>query len=454
MKLIAGNLNRNWLKGLLEESKGHTEIVLAAVAYANGNPELLDFCYSNKIKLTFWCRYDWSVPVSINILEAFINRRSPNFVCKLVADIYHPKVIWWQGFGVYIGSANLTHSGWYANIECGVFLSESDLDEQGLRPELERFFNQVDERSFPLTQEVLDELKKLKKDQRSFILQQKEFEDAFMKTRKVPKQPSISSVDKISSDEGYRNDFIAEWNSTLEILRAISDRVSMDNMRPAWINANVPKGVQGDQFLNAYYYGQVRTGNRYPFFEYYEMNYKNPEGALVNMMMWWKKLADPPSNEDIMIYKWSPFLRKQLSSESLAGTTLADFTEICSCVYAIRDHSLRVSNETYGLPRNYPKKGREECIKLLANYLWKQKTSNGATIIDTISFVLYGGSMAELSSRLWEATNSEKWRIPHFGISCLGEIVGWALPDTFPPRNGRSSKALTALGYSVKIHSE
>jgi hypothetical protein len=30
--------------------------------------------------------------------------------------------------------------------------------------------------------------------------------------------------------------------------------------------------------------------------------------------------------------------------------------------------------------------------------------------------------------------------------------LGWALPDTFPPRNGRTAKALKALGYEVTVH--
>ena len=33
----------------------------------------------------------------------------------------------------------------------------------------------------------------------------------------------------------------------------------------------------------------------------------------------------------------------------------------------------------------------------------------------------------------------------------LGEIVGWANPDLFPPRNMRTSKSLRALGYDVKV---
>lgn len=41
----------------------------------------------------------------------------------------HAKVIWWRGYGVYVGSANLTSAAWYNNIEAGVFFSESEIAE-------------------------------------------------------------------------------------------------------------------------------------------------------------------------------------------------------------------------------------------------------------------------------------------------------------------------------------
>jgi hypothetical protein len=68
--------------------------------------------------------------------------------------------------------------------------------------------------------------------------------------------------------------------------------------------------------------------------------------------------------------------------------------------------------------------------------------------------VLWGGPLSDTPSRIFEASSIATWKIPHLGISTIGEIVGWALPDDFPPRNGRTSKALTALGYEVTIHSE
>ncbi|RWN98163.1 MAG: phospholipase, partial [Mesorhizobium sp.] len=58
----------------------------------------------------------------------------------------------------------------------------------------------------------------------------------------------------------------------------------------------------------------------------------------------------------------------------------------------------------------------------------------------------------ELPSRMWDALHDPKLRIENFGISAMGELVGWALPNQFPPRNGRTSKALRSLGHDVTVH--
>src|SRR3546814_16792850 len=84
--------------------------------------------FDNDIPLNFWGRLDEEVPVRVYILNLFLHRRSPQFVCKLVTH-HHAKVIWWRGFGVYVGSANLTYSAWNSNVEAGCFRSEEHTSE-------------------------------------------------------------------------------------------------------------------------------------------------------------------------------------------------------------------------------------------------------------------------------------------------------------------------------------
>jgi len=87
MKLIAGGLNGHYLQEIQGLSIGKTESVKAAVAYASSDPILFQNCWAHKIKLTFWGRYDRGVPVTTTILEKFLSRKSPNYVCKLEGDL-------------------------------------------------------------------------------------------------------------------------------------------------------------------------------------------------------------------------------------------------------------------------------------------------------------------------------------------------------------------------------
>jgi len=43
------------------------------------------------------------------------------------------------------------------------------------------------------------------------------------------------------------------------------------------------------------------------------------------------------------------------------------------------------------------------------------------------------------------------YQLEDVGISTYGELVGWARPDEYPPRNQRTNKAIKALGREIKV---
>ena len=121
-----------------------------------------------------------------------------------------------------------------------------------------------------------------------------------------------------------------------------------------------------------------------------------------------------------------------------------------SCVHAFREHASRVPHAELGLPSEPQEK--EVMIEALARRLYSARSANGKTVPQLIYQLLYSGTEERLAERLWEAHQSDDLKIPRLGPSTLGELVGWALPDRFPPRNGRTSKALRALGYNVSVY--
>jgi len=454
MKLIAGGLNGQYLAELQMHGISKTSSVKVAVAYASSDPILCQDCRKSNIKLTFWGRYDRSVPVTTAILQRFLDRKSPNYVCKLVPDIFHAKVIWWEGYGAYVGSANLTDSAWFGNIEMGIFLTDSEIVAYGLEEELNDFFEQLDNHSFPLTWEIYRQLCELEKKNHEIDRSMQRHFDDFEKHRIVPPLTRLTRITRKSSFERRREKFLVEWHDTLQILRDVAQRVSETGYRPKWVGGDVPTGVQADQFLHAYYYANVKKGLKALHHEFYEKNRNDPEDALVKAMEWWKSLEDPPHSEDITIYEWAKYLKEKLSKQYLVNLTLDEFVEVCKRVHAMRDHSLRVKYTSFGFQSRLPKMNMDQRIELLGKWLFEQHSTKGLSVLKTIDYVLYGGGVEKLTERLWQAAESPEWRIPHLGISSLGEMVGWAMPDVFPPRNGRTSKALTALGFKVKIHSE
>ncbi len=454
MQLIAGSINGSYLKEILINSKKSTESVKAAIAYASGDPELLSYCLENNIKITLWCRYDHSIPVSLPILNKFLRVASPNYVCKLVPDIFHAKVIWWEGYGVYIGSANLTNNGWYGNIEAGIFLDNEEISFHKLDDELMTYFDELDNYSIPLTYEIINELDKFSQQNKLINNQLKELKDKFNKSRKIPELEPLTFISKKDSSTKRKEEFLKEWYETLQILRDISERVGLDTYRPSWINKDVPRGVQADQFLHAYYYSNVRQGNKALHYDFFETNKNDPDGALNKALIWWKSLSSAPHQEDTIINEWSIYLREKLDRRNLLNLKQDEFVSLCAKVHALRDHSLRVKYTAFGYSKKLPQMNAEQRVKLLGEFLYNQQTLTGKSILEVLDYLLYGGKIDHVPERLWLVTHNDEWKIPHLGISSLGEMIGWAMPDYYPPRNGRTSKALTALGYKVKIHSQ
>ena len=132
----------------------------------------------------------------------------------------------------------------------------------------------------------------------------------------------------------------------------------------------------------------------------------------------------------------------------------AEFNNICMGVHAIKEYARRVSNKAIGLPDNGTQYSVPEKVVALSKRIWNDRSPGGASVVDSLRYVLYGGSEEQLPERLWQAVTDPKWKISGLGISAFGEIVGWALPDRFPPRNGRTSKALRSLGFEVTVHVE
>jgi len=448
MKLVAGAVNNQFLESVLSANMDACSRVRAAIAYVgNENRRLFSACETSLKPLEFYCRYDHSVPVHPDVLKWFNEKRSPNLQCKLVPDILHSKVIWWVDAGAYLGSANLTDRAWFSNIEAGVYLSQDDLLESGMEEELRRFFECVDDHSRPLTEEIHEEQSRLWAQRREIQNLDYRSEQQFEGKRLLPRQPGLVQVVTARASDARMARFEQEWNETLQTMRLISDRASSPKYRPAWIGADVPKGVQADQFLHAYYYKVVRDGARHPYEEYHQRHVGNPELALQGALTWWQAADFDFSHEQRTIEHWAPGLRDFMARDRIRSLSEDEFVDAISRVHAIINHAVKQENAHLGLPDS--PQLFDDKVRKFGELLWRARSPQGKTPLQTFEYVIWGpGSVAK---RIWEASRSDEWRIPHLGINSLGELVGWARPDEFPPRNTRTSKALRALGFKVTV---
>lgn len=446
MDLIAGGLNKQWLRNLTSVHTSSCTEVRAAIAYASSdNMFLLDTCLHNRKPLTYYGRYDETIPVDPAIIRWFLDQASPNFTCRVVPDILHAKVIWWVDVGVYIGSANMTDRAWNSNIEAGSFMTQDEIEASGLISELYKFFDVVDARS-----EVVDDAfyKHLLELQSSRAALNKAIADHKRKTKRYfPEAKGLSSVDVVgSADKAFRK-FERTWRESLQVLRDIAQLAITDEFRPAWIPKHVPSGAQVDQFVHAYYYKFVQGHKGDERVERsHQLNRLDPERALLAALKWWQESDFDFTQEKRHLLEWAPLLKSTFAKDRIENITQEEFVEAMSRVHAVRDYGGKRPNSVLGLPDTMQTMDTKLPIHL--SQIWNARTTSGRAAPEVLNYVIWGQGAVE--QRIWTAARSQEWRLPSMKYSTLGEVVGWARPDEFPPRNDRTVKGLKALGYNVR----
>lgn len=450
MKLIANRINGVHLRDFLPKISGDVQIdyVMAAIAYGSNTSDvtndLVGHSIRNRLRLDLWMRYDHTVPVAVPLLKRLLGHQKDNVFSRFVPDCFHPKVIWWKGYGAYIGSANHTDRGWLTNIEAGVFIYDDELVAHGIDAQLEGFFDYLRglDVAIPISEEYVSEMERLES------INKKNYERA-KKERRYEEWRGPSFVEKKTSLEKHKDAFRSEWIDTLGILQNIKHQLA--DFRPSWIREDVPGAWQVDQFLHAYYYNHVGEGNQKPFEEYYQRNKSNPQTALNHELVWWASLEEAPSSEDYAFYESAPQVRSLLAKDKVRNLTVADFANLCRNTHATMDHIIKVPLAQLGMP-DLDALDRDSRVEPFARLIMQQRNEKGWDVCQLLEYVLYGGADDDMWERLYHAGRDPEYSIARYGLNSLAEVAGWARPEVAPPRNGRTSKALRALGFDVNIY--
>lgn len=445
MEFIANKLNGNFLRNILPNSSDEITEAMAAIAYgSNFQEDLISNCVKNKYRLDIWMRYDHTVPVEPSLLKRILSHHKDNIFCSLIPDRFHSKVIWWKGYGVYIGSANHTDNGWISNIEAGVFLTEFDLQRDNMERQLEDFFDSLSSLDVcqRLSPQIIEELEKIQALRKGADSRGEEL-------RSIPEWNGPTFVKQNNFFEKRKINFQNEWRETLGYLHGIGELLK--EHRPSWVSKDVPIEWQIDQFLHAYYYNKVGESLQKPYEDYYKNNCPNPSRAVNEAISWWERTLSAPSHEDVTLYINAPLIKDYLSKDKILSLTENEFSAVCFATHATKDHVIKMDLTTLGRP-DLRSLSRDERVPLFARWLLKQKNGKGLGVLELLQFVLYGGDDGDLWHRLYLSFSDQNYKLPHYGLNSIAELVGWARPELSPPRNGRTSKALRALGFDVKIY--
>lgn len=462
MQIVMGELNGIRLINLMSDAAaGQCTRVTAAVAYATDGTPFFEHCRENKIFLDFYGLLDESAAVSVPVLEKML-RAGPLVVSpRLIKGHFHSKVIWWHGYGAYIGSANLTSNAWYTNVECGVFFPENEIIGHPIEENLNAQFEYLRAVSAPVTDELVRALGKLQSAKSRVLVAQRALSSEFEKlTEGFPPHLGLTAYRQSPRVADF-NQFTTEWTQTLQLIRGLSEDFKKLEKRPKWVDADADPTVHFDQFLQAYYHVCIRDDHQdegnvksvESVNQAHERNKHNKEAALRAAAEWWAALPSAPHGEDNFIKTISPMMKRRFSHSELRAWSVRDFKEVFSQVHAFRAHARQIKKSTLGL-NSADSISRNERSDIVAEWMWNQpREASQKHILELLNFLVWGNTPSNVVERLWRVTHDKVWRYDHLGPSTLGEAIGWARPDLCPPRNNRTNKALKALGHAVLLFS-
>jgi hypothetical protein len=366
----------------------------------------------------------------------------------LTRKFYHPKILWFRGVGAYVGSANLTDNGWTGNLECGVWFDQQDLLRLGWGTSLSSMFDVIARRSTEATEEHLRAYESLRSATSALEKQKAMFTEAAAKALKtIPgAEPPLDPTARRGGGAA-KAAFMSQWNNGLTLLRKMTKMVAA-MPKPSWIAADSPPSIVQDQATEGWYHDHIRsTGESLAQIEkLHAQNRTFPEAVTRTILEGWLANADPERFAE-WVNESPKTVHNLLQRNRVRSLSRDDLARVLYLAHASREHARQIRNETLGLPREAHTPQEERC-GLYSDLLLSAVSDSGRTIHDVLEYVLWGdGQTGDCAERIWNAVYLPEWSLPHLGVSTLGELIGYARPGEFPPRNGRVSKTLYALGY-------
>ena len=452
------------LKYLLTNLPDNITSIDAAVAYTTEKKyaqdvSLVSLCLEKKIKLNWWGLFNSDGGTSLTeIKKALSNPALITFYP--FSRNFHSKVIYFHGYGIYVGSHNFTYNALMYNVEAGIFVKESSLSEKQ-RNDISEFFAYLKKNSIPAVSddlEKIEDFEDLTQADRKQELELKKrlahyFDEQFSHMFKLRE-----GVLDYADDKSQRKmEFIQEWRGTQNIIEHIKQTIAKTCKQPNWVDKNADYTIITDQLLHAYYYtyvlkgkGEKKTGILIAAEK--AKNRGNTDFAIQQAIKWWELLEAAPMNENIYINQWGIDNKTILQNLKTRDLTEDELEKVLSQNHAARTHARQMKNKQLNLPKDFSTT-QDERVKLYSKWLYQQKSKNGMNISAVMRYLLFDESET-IEDKVYNCVFEKEYKIEHFGKSIIGELLGWGRPDITHIRNNRVNKVLNCLGFDVELFSE
>ena len=425
------NQRNELLSGLHAEMLPHCSGIVAAVAYVEWIPEFFASIEQKRTSLTLIARWGDGLPVSTEVIKWFEKRNHKQSQLWLNCEKFHPKVIWWRGQGVYIGSANLTQNGWFKNCEAGVFFHEKDIGEEELK-ELGRFFKLLLKQSHRAPKNLSDTLDRLGLG--DLLDFQREIEGELReKLRQVfPKQLPQKKKAKprartAAETPDVENTLLDTWANQNEFLKRIDQHLRA--MAPQINREEIPLGLLVDHFV----FWLMK-----PDQEDLRMELESQDGKLSEFLIEfacqkWVEQNGSISSESPE-FQCGREANRLLQEADVLKWTKATWVKLYYQLHVWRFLEKRM-DPAHPAKLWEAKSPTERTVKYFASLLWNSDPQS-----DKFD--------RSLLSQVYRFSDGQMDKIPGVGEITLREMLGWTHWNRFVPFTSKTKSAIEILGFS------
>ncbi len=427
--------------------------ISASIAY-NDNPILVDTCIKRKINLEWWGLFNDEISTDLEIIQKALN--SPYITFYSFTNNFHPKLIYFQGYGLYVGSHNMTFKAAKQNIECGVFFKEEEITAEQ-RVQLSNYFDFLRNNSKKFIKEDLSRINdylnktvEINKTSKKIKNERKEiFDNCFPELKSFVPKFKFQYDNQIEISDKEKT-FSQEWRDAHQKLDVLQNILESQPL-PSFVKPNASKSIILDQFLYLYYSTNAKGKSlktEDAIEEMYIKNRNRHEEAIAEAIDLWNHFE--PDNECLVrINNWGFENRELLELLKKRDLTREEFRIVFSHNNALLWSASRFPNEEIGIEKKVSMTIPEK-LPLICDYLYKQKTDEDLSIHDVLRYLLFDDSVGT-ETRVFNIIDNPKYKIRHLGKSVAGELLGWARPDITHLRNESTNRALRCLGFDIKL---